>query len=283
MNKLEFHNAVIQTNGALDTNDVETQQTLKDVGIPAKAINGRVNTAEAGDRLFELINKYVPADQREAAQQTVLDEFRRHSVTALTTGEALTLAPAQRGLVSEVSLDVPGINQFSLAPDDPAKGNISCFDAARAQLDGYFKGQKRKPPALADKTHRIQIATDEVTSGRLVVDEAAALRGRAYIDQCLDDGKQVLVGVSVWNSESGRHNEGITDHFVTVSGRGVDGDGRLFYSFRDPGAGGREGRLYVDETTGKLFKPGKTMADGARTVEAMQYEVSQVRLYKKDL
>lgn len=24
-------------------------------------------------------------------------------------------------------------------------------------------------------------------------------------------------------------------------------------------------------------------ADGARTVEAMQYEVSQVRLYKKDL
>ncbi len=162
MNKLEFHNAVIQTNGALDTNDVETQQTLKDVGIPAKAINGRVNTAEAGDRLFELINKYVPADQREAAQQTVLDEFRRHSVTALTTGEALTLAPAQRGLVSEVSLDVPGINQ---------------------------------------------IATDEVTSGRLVVDEAAALRGRAYIDQCLDHGKPVLVGVSVWNSESGRQTK----------------------------------------------------------------------------
>lgn len=40
------------------------------------------------------------------------------------------------------------------------------------------------------------------------------------------------------------------------------------------------GRFYVDPGTGKLFKPGKTAADGVRYARDMQYEVSQVRKYR---
>jgi len=43
-----------------------------------------------------------------------------------------------------------------------------------------------------------------------------------------------------------------------------------------PGDGGREGRLYVDAATGKLFKEGDHLTDFVRSSD---YEVTQVRTY----
>ncbi|MCC6332685.1 MAG: hypothetical protein IT380_01700 [Myxococcales bacterium] len=73
------------------------------------------------------------------------------------------------------------------------------------------------------------------------------------------------------------HNEGITDHFVTISGRGVDDQGHLFYDFRDPGDGGALHRFYVDENTGQLFK--EAAAGRARFAIDYAYQLTQVRTW----
>lgn len=148
-----------------------------------------------------------------------------------------------------------GVDQMALS-DDKKRANAMCFPAAVEQLESSFTLRGRRAPALDVPAQRIQVALAETTSGRIEADTSAALRAREYIDRCLELGRPVLVGVSTVSLAADRHNEGITEHFVTVSGRGVDDAGRAFYEFRDPGAGG--GRGYAKD---------------------FLYEVSQVRAY----
>ncbi len=57
----------------------------------------------------------------------------------------------------------------------------------------------------------------------------------------------------------------------------ADEKGRLYYEYKDPGDGGRTGRLYVDKDTGKLFKEGDKKTG---FVGSADYEFTQVRTYK---
>jgi hypothetical protein len=72
----------------------------------------------------------------------------------------------------------------------------------------------------------------------------------------------------------------MTDHFITVDKRGYDDQNRLYYEYKDPGNGGRVGRLHVDELTGKLFKQGDGKTD---YVHSADYQVTQVRTYDTTL
>ncbi len=155
-----------------------------------------------------------------------------------------------------------GVDQMKLSTDKKA-ANSMCFRAAVQQLESSFALRGRRTPPL-------DVPLAETTSGRIEADTSAALRAREYIDRCLDAGRPVLVGVSTVSLASERHNEGITEHFVTVSGRGVDDAGRA------------TGRFFVDPETGKLFKPGKDLAQlgGAGYAKDFLYEVSQVRAYR---
>lgn len=201
-----------------------------------------------------------------------------HAVRTLTKDDALILGGPELNLVRETHLDMAGVSQFALS-DDRTKAGKMCFEAAVAQLEGYFRSKGLRVPPLADKQHRIQIAINETTSGRINADTTAAQRARSYIDDCLDHERPVLIGISALSINAMSINEGITEHFVTIHGRGTDEEGRLFYEFKDPGNRGQIGRLYVDPETGKLFKPGESLATGPKVVADMLYEVSQVRTY----
>lgn len=91
-----------------------------------------------------------------------------------------------------------------------------------------------------------------------------------------------MIGV-MWRTPNPGANGGNADHYVLITGRGIDAEGRAFYTFHDPGskspATGADScpnnRFYVDEKTEMLFRPGRQAAR-VFTSDA-RYEVSQVR------
>ncbi|MET0401484.1 MAG: LysM domain-containing protein [Cystobacter sp.] len=169
-------------------------------------------------------------------------------------------------------VNVPFYSQFEgghgYEPSDTA-----CFKAATAMA-------KAAGAQVTGPDQRIQLGTSENRQGRLTVNPQRATEGRNYIDQQLSAGKPVVVGVS--HKDASYNADGLTDHFVTITGRGTDAQGRTYYTFHDPGtrhaSRGQDtnpnNRFYVDERTGGLSRPG-TAASGAIT--GRHYDVAMVR------
>lgn len=165
-------------------------------------------------------------------------------------------------------------------PDDTMSPDHFCKRTCDHLVDSYLREKLgNNAPRAADWHSAIQVATAEDTKGRIQADPLQAQIGRNYIDSCLDKGYPVTVGVSFKDREAAGgkevNNDRITDHFVVVSGRGHEPDGRTYYAFKDP-ADGSTGKFYVDRESGVLFRaprqPGKD-------VDSKQYQVSQVRTY----
>jgi peptidoglycan hydrolase-like protein with peptidoglycan-binding domain len=95
-------------------------------------------------------------------------------------------------------------------------------------------------------------------NGTVSVNTANAQKAQSYINSELAAGRPVMVGVM---HPGGRHNGGLADHFVTLTGSGTDAQGRSYYTFNDPGSKIRgsdqnpSNRFYVG-ANGNLFKPG---------------------------
>ncbi len=154
--------------------------------------------------------------------------------------------------------------------------DTACFKAAHDQATEYTRKRfGKKAPRLHGPEQAIQVAYAEDKKGRVAVDKQQAKRARAYIDKALDKGLPVMVGVSYADKQYNRDK--LTDHFVTIHGRGYDKKGRLYYEFKDPGAGGRKFRAYVDKDTGKLFKEERGRK---KYVENAEYQITQIRTYK---
>src|SRR5882757_7263921 len=90
-----------------------------------------------------------------------------------------------------------------------------------------------------------------------------------------DKGHAVEVGVA--HDNGGNHNDGITDHFVAITGRGTDDQGRRYYTFHDPAtqAGSDSDphcRFYVDPDTGGLYRPNSSNTSNKWL--NMRYEVT---------
>lgn len=175
-----------------------------------------------------------------------------------------------------VALPVVGIDQVAYGAQLKIDGQKACFQAAVAQVERYNDAAfGRNAPRLNDASQTIQMAYAEDELGALEVDPTQVKLGREYIDKALDVGAPVLVGVSY--DDENFNLDKLTEHFVTIHKRGYDAEGRLFYEFKDPGAGGRTGRAYVDADSGKLFKVGDGKSEYVRSAN---YEFTQVRTYK---
>ncbi|MFP2928569.1 LysM peptidoglycan-binding domain-containing protein [Pyxidicoccus sp. 3LG] len=182
-----------------------------------------------------------------------------------------TDAATKPGAKEPKKVKVPFFSQYEgghgYTPSDTA-----CFKAAVAMA-------KAAGATTTGPDQRIQVATGENSKGGLTVDPKKAAQGRKYIDSQLDAGKPVVVGVS--HKDSDYNADKLTDHFVVITGRGVDEKGRTYYTFHDPGTRHQSkgadtnpnNRFYVDDN-GKMYRPG-SKATGELTQR--QLEVAMVR------
>lgn len=191
-------------------------------------------------------------------------------------GAPVKPAPEQARRTLAHALVVPEEARKELVQLDVAhktqKGKTDCRDTALAMVATALG-----VPHVEDRQKkRHHVATGKDSHGRVQMDATKLRTAMADIDAELDAGRPVVAGVS--------HTAGLTynddklaDHFVTIVGRGYDEEGRLFYSFHDPGLkDGANLRFYVDQASGKLFKVGASAtAHGVRG----DYEVTQLRSY----
>lgn len=271
-----FVDGVVARDGRIDLDD-GTRRDLERSGIPGAALarafgpDGAVTTRREAQRLYALVERHAPEASREALLHELLDEARRARLEPQTAaGDA-----AREAHVRPVQLDVPGVNQLTLY-EDRAKANKACFEGAVRQAKAYL-AKAGRTDRLQGRQQRLQVAVQENGAGLARVDRGAMAAARAYIDRCLDAGLPVVVGVTLGGAGRLGFNEGITDHFVTISGRGRDEAGHVFYTFRDPGDGGALHRFYVDDETGQLFK--EASAGAARYAVDYTYQLTQVRTW----
>ena len=313
----QFINELSSKHGVIDVNNLSEglKKSLDANGISEKELrsiagpDGQIKGKDEFKKLYKEVDKYEDGSPRSfetkmetcggnslpTTQGKLYDSFKKEvdqnrlqakygqpgiksakSQPQLTKADALTVPPGpdRKG---HVILNVDHVNQFDLYADDE-KASKACKEAAEKQLKDFNKAQG-KPSELNGPEQAIQVAYKEDKNGRLQTDPTQARVAREYIDKKLESGQPVLVGVS--HDKMGINKDKMTDHFVTIIGRGYDKDGRLYYQFRDPGTGESKslGKFYVDQNTGKLFKEG----DGLRNpqyVRQMDYEVTQVRTYK---
>ncbi|RKH65748.1 LysM peptidoglycan-binding domain-containing protein [Corallococcus aberystwythensis] len=174
-----------------------------------------------------------------------------------------------------VHVKVPYYSQFENGHGYTAS-DTACFKAATAMA-------RDSGATVLGPDRRIQVGKSENGVGALNVDSKKAAEGRSYIDKQLEAGKPVVVGVS--HKDASYNADGLTDHFVTITGRGVDDKGRTYYTFHDPGtknaSTGKDtnpnNRFYVDDKTGNMYRPGKA-ANGY--VTERHYDVAMVRINK---
>lgn len=172
-----------------------------------------------------------------------------------------------------VSTRTEWISQYNAARVERA-GDTACFRAATAMA-------RTAGARVTDPSRRIQVASSTNGNG-INVDRQAAARGRDYIDSQLAAGRPVVVGVNHKGGRNIGNADAITDHFVVVTGRGTDAQGRTYYTFHDPatsnasrgGDTNPRNRFYVDERTGGLYRDGN-VASGL--VVDRRFDVSMIR------
>jgi len=177
---------------------------------------------------------------------------------------------------TEIALDVPFFSQFDKKNVERA-GKTACFRALKTMIRAYQKRSGVKG-TLQGPFQRIDVGTKEDRNGDVITTRKRADAARASIDRSLAKGLPVIVGASESAGNNYNHNP-VTDHYVLITGRGVDAKGRTYYTFNDPAtsnaAKGR-GRFYVD-ADGKLEKAG-TRSKRSYVIDR-HYEVSEVRTW----
>ncbi len=114
-----------------------------------------------------------------------------------------------------------------------------------------------------------------------------------YLNSYLEMNIPVVVGVDhtfnamtggKTNPDSYGYNEGTTDHFITIVGRGTNEEGKRYYSFYDPGTNHRknatkeENRLVEDDK-----KPFHWVGTQPYNGGVKSYHLTMVVLFKKDV
>ena len=186
------------------------------------------------------------------------------------TGKNPALVAVESSAKDSVTLDVPWYSQFE-KDHGYTPGGEACFKAclamAKAVGTTVLRGSNQIP------VHPPKDGKDG--DGHVKIDPAALRRAIAYIDEQLDAGRAVVVGVAYKGAFTTNPDGGVTDHFVVIYGRNRTRDG-TFYLYNDPGSttldSGR-GRFVVDRKSGELIHEGRVAA-GA--VTARHTEMSTV-------
>lgn len=162
---------------------------------------------------------------RQLWESSCAPALQRISEAMTTAAGTVSRQREQQETASRASGDV-GVLGASPVGNGFTPGNTACFQASKAmaaQLGAEVLGPDQ----------RIQVAAGENSDGSVRPDATQAAAGRSYLDQQLDSCKPVVVGVSHKGAYNG-NVDGITDHFVIVTGRGTDTDGGTYYTFNDP-------------------------------------------------
>lgn len=219
-------------------------------------------TGKDGGRRAPHLGDHPPEGSVRAADLAAADQARR----ARTPKEAPEISNDGR----TINLNTPWYSQYDRAHVEGA-GDTACYRAVRAM--GRAAGINLAP-GLGD---RLQVATGEDSQGRVRTDAARVGAARKYIDQELEAGRPVAVGVSHQGAKDTGNGDRVTDHFVLITGRGTDAQGRPYYSYNDPAvmdAGqGKNNRFYVDAGSGNLVHEG---AMGTGYVRDRHTELSMV-------
>lgn len=243
----------LQADGVFGTNTLIALQRFGMLN-PGAQDDYRRMMGESTARRAPMVGEERPAGTVSAGQLAREAEARRSRPGGTIDGPGAPRGPTTPG--GDVQLNVPWYSQFDGA-HVPGAGSTACYRAARAMAKAYGVN------VPAGTGNRIQVATGEDRNGRVSVSSSGVQRARSYIDQQLDQGKPVVVGVS--HKDANYNQDGITDHFVLVTGRGTDAQGRTFYTYHDPATTNRDkgtnNRFYVDGNTGNLVHQG-SLASG---------------------
>jgi peptidoglycan hydrolase-like protein with peptidoglycan-binding domain len=176
-----------------------------------------------------------------------------------------------------VELEVPWISQYDDTGRVERPGDKACFRATAAMTSEY-KANKGIQAEQLGLHERIDVSRSENTTGDVISTAENAAAARAYIDRALDAGLPVTVGVS-YKAGSDYNKNPVTDHFVVVTGRGKDAQGRDYYTFKDPST------THADKAVGKFTvdAQGKLDKEGANSglLVNQHFEVSEVRTWKE--
>ncbi len=159
--------------------------------------------------------------------------------------------------------------QFDSKYGSKSAQNTACWSVCRDVLEKY--GLK---DGSGGKVNPIQTVLEE--NDKLVVKKA--IEGINYLDNQLDKGFPVLVGVDHTlrknKTKNKDHNEGTTDHFVVIIGKGCD-NGKAFYLFYEVGTS-QKSKGTSDEN--KLYlKDDNTLKGTTAYKPTREYTVTQVR------
>jgi hypothetical protein len=228
--------------------------------------------------LYEVMESEVERNRMIAGYQYAKPGAKiKKDLPMLTETDAVTVPKGDQK--STVKFDAQHVFQYDLYPNDKSKGDKACVEAAKKQCDLYNqKTHGADAPKLNGWDKAIQVGYAEDSNGRLVVNPEKAKAAREYIDKALDKGYPVFAGVST--QQDNINYDKLFEHAISITGRGYDPDGRLYYNFLEPGTSGanKEGKLYVDNFSGKLYKVGNP---NAQYVSESPFEVTHVRTYDK--
>ena len=158
------------------------------------------------------------------------------------------------------------VSQFNSRFGTKKQQNVACCRASKATLSDYgIKNPGPNTPATIIQTAKENNGTLEITEN--------AQAGVDHIDSELEAGNPVLVGVN--HTLGNTYNEGTTDHFIVIVGRGTDDDGNTYYNFYEVGTG-RENSGTSDNNKLILNSDG-SLTGSPDYSSKKQYTVSQVR------
>lgn len=228
--------------------------------------------------LYETMQSEVEKNRMIAGYQYATPGAKiKKDLPMLTESNAVVVE--KKDQKTTVKFDAEHVFQYDLYPNDKSKGDKACVEAAKKQCNLYNqKTHGADAPELNGWDKAIQVGYAEDPNGRLVVNPDKAKAAREYIDKALDKGYPVFAGVSTQRDNI--NFDKLFEHAITITGRGYDADGRLYYNFLEPGTSGanKEGKLYVDQFSGKLYKVGDP---NAQYVSESPFEVTHVRTYDK--
>lgn len=199
---------------------------------------------------------FGPQTQKMVKEFQYLNGLRQTGVVDRKTWEKLAAIEVRdtRSDLRPVSLEVPWISQLDRDGRVERPSTTACYRGSRAMVNEYLANEGIKATPLWGM---IIVGDTETASGDVITTREKADAARNYIDRSLDAGLPVHVGVSYVSGNRYNVNP-VTDHYVVITGRGREPDGRLYYTFNDPWPGRDDPsaprRFYVD-ADGKLEKP----------------------------
>jgi len=205
-----------------------------------------------GPQTWQAIEKLALVHQQDSQQQGSHEEIKLDVPwfsQGVSTEDDIVDALSERGNYKVKGQDLFRIEAGKLVPipyynttTKAIRGPQSCLSAAQAMAGVvgtiiYF-----------DASKDIQIISSNGAS-----DSRKAKQALSYIDQQLQQGRAVVVGV---NYQPGSPNaDQVTDHYVVITGRGRHGNGKIYYTYNDPATRERsksQGRFTV-ESSGQLI------------------------------